>query len=304
MSGKTLRRFYSPLRYPGGKVKVANFMKLVFLENDLLGADYVEPYAGGAAVALSLLFEDYADHVHINDIDRSVYAFWRCVLDDSGALCERIERTPVTTDEWQRQREIQDASNPTLLDLGFSTFFLNRTNRSGIINGGMIGGYNQEGPWKLDARYDKLDLIRRIEKVARFRSRISVTNEDAANLLEYWAAAENTRALAYLDPPYYVKGRGLYQNFYRHEHHVDVSNRVRKLRIPWVVSYDAVPEVLELYDGFQALQYSLNYTAQERYQGSEVMFFAADIDVPDVRSPAGVGVIDIDETQRMIHLPG
>ena len=186
--GFSPRRFPSPLRYPGGKGKVANFMKLLFTENDFVGWDYVEPYAGGASVALALLFEDYAAHVHINDINRSVYAFWRVVLDQPDELCARILDTRVSTAEWRRQRKVQMAVDPAPLDLAFSTFFLNRTNRSGIITGGIIGGQGQDGTWKLDARYNKSDLVRRIQKVARFRGRITLTQLDAFEFLEPWVA--------------------------------------------------------------------------------------------------------------------
>ena len=130
----------SPLRYPGGKGKVANFFKLLFLENDLLGSEYVEPYAGGASVGLSLLFEEYASHIHINDLDQSVYTFWKVVLQRPDDLCGRIAAARLGVREWDRQRQVQSATDPDELDLAFSTLYLNRTNRSGIIGGGIIGG--------------------------------------------------------------------------------------------------------------------------------------------------------------------
>jgi len=146
-------RYYSPLRYPGGKAKVANYVKLVMLQNDLVDVEYVEPYAGGASVALALLFEDYASYVHINDINRGVHAFWDAVLNDADDLCERVMQTALTVEEWLHQREVYRNPESDGLDLGFATFFLNRTNRSGIIaNGGVIGGPDPTGPWGIVPR--------------------------------------------------------------------------------------------------------------------------------------------------------
>ena len=290
--------FPSPLRYPGGKRKVANFVKLLVLENDLTGTEYVEPYAGGSAVALSLLFEGYVEHIHINDIDRSVFAFWTAVLDEPEELCRRIRDTPVDIEEWHRQRSVQTADDPDMRELAFSTFFMNRCNRSGIIAGGVIGGKAQGGAWKLDARYNVTELVRRIEKIARFRHRISLTNLDAYLFLKPWTEDGVTQALIYLDPPYYVKGEGLYQNFYEHSDHVAMARLVRGLRVPWMVSYDAAPEILGMYKKSRALRYSLRYSAADRYSGPEVMFFAKGMVVPEVESPAGITPREVDRVRQ------
>lgn len=281
-------RFPSPLRYPGGKGKIGNFLKLLFTKNRLAGAHYAEPYAGGASVALQLLFEEYAGHIHINDINRSVHAFWKAVLENPDALCSRISSVRISMAEWRRQRDVQLATSPSPLDLAFSTFFLNRTNRSGIIRGGVIGGQDQGGPWKLDARFNRSDLIRRIHRIARYKSRISLTNLDAVDFLRICYPAISSRKIAYLDPPYYVKGSGLYESFYQHDNHVEISELVAGLGGPWIVSYDAAPQILKLYKGHPRTSYGLKYSAADRYSGSEVMFFSSDLLVPKVRSPAGI----------------
>jgi DNA adenine methylase len=136
--------------------------------NGLVGSEYVEPYAGGAAVALSLLFEEYAGHIHINDVNRSVAAFWRAAEHRTDELCERIVRARLDVGAWDRQRQIQRQRSPDELDLVFSTFFMHLTNRSGIINGGIIGGRAQAGTWQIDARWRTDDLVRRIQKIGRF----------------------------------------------------------------------------------------------------------------------------------------
>lgn len=281
------QRFPSPLRYPGGKGKLANYVKLIFLENGLVGREYVEPYAGGASVALALLFEEYASHIHINDLSPSVAAFWRTVLTATEELCDLIARTPVTIEEWERQRAVQLDPNADQTALGFSTFFLNRTSRSGIIGGGIIGGKRQTGKWKIDARFTREDLIRRVRKIARHRNRITVTRHDAATYLET-ELPKIDKPFVYLDPPYYVKGGDLYQDSYKPEDHTAIATLVHKLDIPWMVSYDAVPQIDDLYRPAPRVAYNLSYSAQERYKGKEVMFFDANLILPDVPSPANV----------------
>jgi len=291
--GFSAGRFPSPLRYPGGKGKIANYIKLVLLKNGLLGRDYVEPYAGGAGVALALLFEDFVDHIHINDINPGVYAFWAAALDHTAELVELVETTDVTMDEWHRQREIQAAGDPAgTLELAFSTFFLNRVNRSGIIAGGVIGGKDQAGPWKLDARFNRSDLANRIRKVGRFRSRITLTRSDAAEMLGTWSTPDSPPAFLYLDPPYYVKGEGLYDNFYNHDDHEQIFRLVSALPHPWVVSYDAAPEISQLYATEVGITYGLSYSAQDRYRGSEAMYFSPGLEIPS-GAPTGVTGADV-----------
>jgi DNA adenine methylase len=277
----------SPLRYPGGKGKVANFFKLLFLENDLVGSEYVEPYAGGASVGLALLFEEYASHIHINDVDRSVYVFWKVALEDPDALCSRIASARLSVREWDRQRAVQTASDPDEVDLAFSTFYLNRTNRSGIIGGGIIGGRDQRGRWKIDARWRPDESIARIERIARFSTRITLTGIDTKAYIETHLPTLDAPVL-YLDPPYYGKGKGLYASFYEHEDHEEIATLVTALDCPWVVSYDAEPKIEALYPGVPQLNYGLRYTARESSDGNEVMFFHKDLHIPQAAPPPAV----------------
>jgi len=280
-------QFNTPLRYPGGKGKLTDFIKLVFEQNDLLDGNYVEAYAGGAAIAINLLVHSYASRVYLNDLNSGVHAFWRCVIDQPDDLCKAIRDVKVTMEEWYKQKAIQEnQTNRTPLEVGFSTFFLNRTNRSGIIWGGVIGGKNQEGPWKLDARFTKPDLIRRIEKIALFGSRIRLYNKDAAVFINEVLPTLPQKSLVYLDPPYYEMGVGLYENHYRHDDHVAISKLVKSgLKLPWIVSYDYVPEIMQLYKWARSISYRISYSAQDRYKGAEAMFFSRGLIVPDVKNP-------------------
>jgi DNA adenine methylase len=273
----------SPLRYPGGKAKLANFAHDLIVTNGLSDGHYVEPYAGGASVALSLLINEYISHVHLNDLDRSIFAFWHSVLNDPDVLCQRIKTATLSTTAWKRQRGVQVSSNKSSLSkLGFSTLYLNRTNRSGIINsGGIIGGAAQRGKWKLDARFYKDTLIRRIQAIAAYRDRITLSNLDAATFLERLIPMLPPKTLLYLDPPYYVKGkRRLYANYYEHSDHARIAHLLANCKLPWIVSYDDVKEIRSLYRGHRHLKYRLQYTAHERYEGSEVMFFSHNLALP------------------------
>lgn len=289
--------FPSPLRYPGGKGKVANFMKMVFIANDLTGADYVEPYAGGASVGLSLLFEEYASHIQINDLNEAVFAFWNAIVTSPEELCTRIRSAKLDMTEWERQRSVQNATEPDPLDLAFSTFYLSRTTRSGILRGGVIGGKKQNGPWKLDARFNKADLIGRVQKIARFASRITVSQFDAADLLRQHTMQPSTNTFLYVDPPYYAKGEDLYQNFYTHDDHATIANIIGRVRVPWIVSYDAVPEIAEMYRSHMVIEYGLSYSAQRRYSGHELMFFRDGLKRPEVANPTSVSTADVNRAK-------
>jgi len=272
-------RYKSPFRYPGGKAAVADFVKAIFRANRLLDGVYAEPYAGGASVALALLFEEHASSVYINDIDPAVYAFWHSAINETEELCRRIRDTRVTTAEWHRQRHILQTTTESALDLGFAAFFMNRTNRSGIIaSAGMIGGVNQTGNWKLDARYNAPELSERVARIGRYADRIHVSNLDALVFLRDVASTFPRRTLVYLDPPYYVKGRRrLYANYYEPGDHKAIADSLAKARFHWLVSYDNVPDIRTLYSRYRRVTYELRYTAAERQSGAEVMFFSPDL---------------------------
>jgi DNA adenine methylase len=277
--------FYTPLRYPGGKGKLANFIKLVFKQNNLNGVEYAEPYGGGAAIALSLLFEGYVDHIHINDLSKPIYSFWYSALYQTDELCALINETKISVQEWGRQRDIlRNANQVSLLELGFSTFFLNRTNRSGIITGGVIGGKKQNGKYKINARFTKNTLISRIRRIASFQHQISIYNKDAVEFIKNDVCRLSKKSLVFLDPPYFVKGRDLYENFYKLENHKDIARIVSRMNQNWIVTYDNVPEILKLYSKYRHIKYKLSYSATDRYHGSEVMFLCNRLAIPKVKT--------------------
>ncbi len=283
--------FVSPLRYPGGKGKLANYIKLVLRYNDLLDGHYVEPYAGGSAVAISLLFSEHVSKIHINDISRPIFAFWYSVLYLTDDLCKLIQDTDVNIKEWHKQKEIQNNLNDvSLLTLGFSTFFLNRTNRSGIIKGGVIGGKNQKGTYKLDARFNKKELIKRVEKIARYKDRISLYNEDAELFVTTKLNQLPKKTFIYFDPPYFTKGKGLYEDYYKHQDHIKISRILTLLGRKWIITYDNTEEIRDIYLGYRFITYSLNYSTAIHRTGEEIMFFSENLIIPPINSPANISL--------------
>jgi DNA adenine methylase len=282
----------TPLRYPGGKGQLANFIKLLIKKNELVNGCYAEVYAGGAAVAMSLLVEGYVSQVVINDIDPALYSFWVAVLNQPDELSKLINDTPVNIFEWNRQKAIQaDQVNHSLLELAFSTFFLNRTNRSGILKGGVIGGKDQSGIWKLDARYNKTGLISRIHRIAEYAYKIRVLNLDAAKFIKTVIPKLPRNTFVFLDPPYYVKGKGLYEHHYIHKDHVRIAKLVKThVRRPWLISYDDTTEVRQLYSGYRQQSYKLSYSAQDRYKGAEILIYSNRLAIPYVSSPLKISV--------------
>ncbi|WP_218419002.1 DNA adenine methylase [Alteromonas lipotrueae] len=266
--------YNSPLRYPGGKTKLVAYVLETLEINELVGGTYIEPFAGGAGIAWYLLLNEKVKHVCINDINPSIYSFWYCVLYNTQELKQRIINTPVTIDEWFKQKQVQECQDSSILDLGFSTFFLNRTNRSGIIKGGVMGGKNQEGRYKLDCRYNKDKLIEQIENIAKLSDRVTLTRKDAREFLIRDIQKIEEKCLINIDPPYYVKGKGLYQNFFEHLDHCELSDVIRTLNRPWIVTYDNAPEINEIYGDLKPSSFDLTYTAQVKRRGCEVIIYS------------------------------
>jgi DNA adenine methylase len=254
----------------------------------LLGVSYAEPYAGGAGLALRLLFEEYVDQIYINDLDKSIYAFWIAVTERPNDFCDWIADVSVSVESWCYYKEVQrDVSSADLFELAKSTFFLNRTNISGVIKGGIIGGIEQKGKYKIDARFNKDDLIGRIQKTARFKKRISVSNLDGLAFTKKMDKKKHD-VFIYLDPPYYVKGADLYMNFYSRNDHRKLARYIQKINRTWMVSYDNHEFILNLYAEKNKLVYNLSQSASNRV-GNEILIFSDEVrfrdSITSLRSP-------------------
>jgi len=275
-------KFYSPLRYPGGKNKLSKFVAKVCEKNDING-HYIEPYAGGASVALYLLINGYVREVTINDLDYAIYAFWHSILNETDRFCDKIRKTNITVDNWKKFKEIHDDKNKeTLFELGFATFFLNRTNYSGVINGGIIGGFEQGGNYKIDCRFNKEKLINRIRLISKYKNSINLCNLDALELIDkIQSDNEGKNTIFYFDPPYYLKGPSLYMNHYEHSDHEEVSKKIQKIKnIRWIVSYDDTREIRNLYSKSNNKKYILSHTAYKVRVGKEILFSSTNLTMP------------------------
>lgn len=285
----------SPLRYPGGKSSFAPTLVDVIEANALFDGHYAEPYAGGGGLALAMLFRAYVRHIHINDIDPSIASFWRAVLNHHQDFIKLIEKTPVTITEWEHQKRIHLAQNTDdTLRLGFATFFLNRTNRSGIIkNAGPIGGRNQNGNYTLGCRYNKAALIAKIERLAYYKDRIHLHDLDALDFLDYVEADLPQQTIAYIDPPYFNKGAGLYTSYYEPHDHVAVADRVLALSKPWLATYDRVEEIQQLYASQQQYALYLNYSLQAKRKGEGILIAS-----PGLRIPAPLALLSMSSNRE------
>jgi DNA adenine methylase len=276
--------YHSPLRYPGGKAILYPLLRDLVELNLGKSRIYAEPYAGGCGAALELLFNGVVEEVMLNDADPHIHSFWQAVLNDTNWLVDRIDRVRVSMPEWKRQRRIYDNhKNHDLREVAFSTFFLNRCNRGGILpKAGPIGGFDQTGNYLINARFHKEHLIERILSIAEKREQITFENLDASDFIrDRLAQFRNTRLLMYIDPPYYVQGEGLYLNHYTPKDHTDIARLLRSRRHRnWVLSYDNEQPILDLYHDMNTLYFDLQYSLQNVAVAKEIMVFSDSLEVP------------------------
>ncbi|MBT0360460.1 DNA adenine methylase [Morganella morganii] len=270
---------YSPLRYPGGKASISEMISSIIAHNNLSSFSYAEPYAGGAGLALSLLFSNKVNDIYLNDIDRSIWSFWYTILTNSKDFIEKIISTDVTINEWYKQKDIQyNKEQADVFDLAFSTFFLNRTNRSGIIlKAGVIGGLSQSGKYKIDCRFNKENLIKRINKIVEMRDKIHIYNMDA---IDFMKKIKGKQVFLSIDPPYYEKGSSLYTNFYQENDHFILSKHIAELENPWLLTYDYNREIYDLYKDKKCFSFDLNYSAAHKRVGKELLIISDRISLP------------------------
>jgi DNA adenine methylase len=275
-------RYRTPLRYPGGKQRLTPFVAEILRENETLRGNYVEPYAGGAGVAMELLLDKQVDHVYLNDSSLHIYAFWNAVLTNPDGFCRRIARATLSIESWKRHRDVVRAPDQHDLEaVGFSTFYLNRCNRSGVLTAGVIGGQAQTGKWRIDARFPRNELIKRIEVIAAKRSRITLSNLDAEAFMRERVNTLPPATLVYCDPPYYERASRLYLNTYQPADHQRLARTIQtELKRPWIASYDGHPWVEKLYRSRRRFRYSLQYSAIRAYEGTEVFIFADQVAIP------------------------
>ena len=272
----SVNNFDSPLRYPGGKASIAPFVSQTIKINNLTGCSYFEPFAGGAGAALSLLREGVVSELHLNDLDPHIASFWRAVLEEPKRFADRIQTIPLTVEEWRKQWQVcQAGDDGNYFELGFATFYLNRCNRSGIVLGAApIGGYAQAGTWKMDARFYRETLAKRILAIGSRRDQIHITNMDTLDFLVKYLPRGRCSELAfvYLDPPYFANGNRLYMNSYTDQDHRELAWHMETRNdLSWVMSYDDSDFIKGLYSKCNISYLSLKYSLQTRRKAQELL---------------------------------
>lgn len=280
----------SPLRYPGGKARLGPWLAWSMRQNGLRSPVFAEAYCGGAGAAVYLLTNNYVSRIELNDLDPAVAAFWRSAVYRSREMARMVEAAAVNLEERERQREI--LKNPDRhgdLDLGFAALFLNRVNHSGIIRSGPIGGKTQKGRYRLDVRFARSELVRRILSLGGMADRIGIHERDALDFLENEVPAFGPERLVFLDPPYFHKSKRLYRHLYGMEDHRQVATAVRALACPWVVTYDHCREIECLYEGLNTHDYSLtSHAGSGRLKISEILIYG-NLMLPCPPQPIKVG---------------
>ncbi len=265
---------YSPLRYPGGKAKIFEQVKNIIKSNFAESPVYVEAFAGGSSLALKLLLKEIVSEIHINDLDDSIYAFWYSIKNHKDELISKINDAELTIDEWKMQKSIYTSTEDiSLLDRGFATFYLNRTNRSGVLASGPIGGYSQTGNYKIDCRFNKTNLIALIEKIYLKIDYIHIYNEDAKTFI---SNIDNLyqNAFIYLDPPYVNQGPNLYLNHFNDDDHKELKIAVSNLINKWLVTYDNVELIKEIYSDYRSDLFEIKYSMAIKRTENEIAIYS------------------------------
>lgn len=275
----------SPLRYPGGKLRFYNYVNNIINENSYGGCTYIEPFAGGCGLALKLLFNNDVKRIVINDLDRAIYGFWHFVLNDTDELISKIRSIDITIEEREIQKLIYSNPDLDLHSLGFSAFFLNRVNHSGVIKGGPIGGKKQNGTFKLNARFNKERLIDNIKNIRTFKEKIFLSNFDATEMLTNGYLHQFKRTFINFDPPYVVKGSQLYKNSFQTEDHIALSKVISRVSRKWIVTYDKCDLVMDLYKDFPHRTLPVSYSAGNTKKSEEYIFFNHNVVIPDSKHP-------------------
>lgn len=251
------------------------------MQNHDTQCTYIEPFAGGASIALQLLINGDVHQIVINDVDKAIYSFWRAIVESPEELIDKIIQTPITIDEWHRQKNVYLNSKNFSIDYAFATLFLNRTNRSGILSAGPIGGYSQTGDYKIDCRFKKDAIINKISQISTYKKNIKVYNKDIRSFIKNYLPQYDKNGFVYFDPPYFCKGNRLYQNFFSPEDHAILANLIsNQVNCNWVLTYDSVPEIKEMYNAYISKEFFISYSLANKGKGREILFFKNEDCIP------------------------
>lgn len=298
LSKKSVRKLFgvhdipratSPFRYPGGKDKLTSFLAIFLMHNKLKGARFIEPFCGGAGASLSLLLGGYVKEIHLNDKNYALFCFWEQLLNNTDNLLDMVYQNVPCIEDWHKQKEIYQASisshdKYSKLEFGFSVFYLNRANRSGVLSAGPIGGLDQSGKYKIDCRYTVSTLIKKLEKIASMRDSIFVYNEHCIDFLKKFDDRTHfDNDFVYLDPPYVKEGRNIYsKNFcFSDAQHRELKDYIAGYSNRWLISYDDHPLVHDLYSKHGTRAVEISYVMNQAKVGKELMIADSRLRMPE-----------------------
>lgn len=279
-------RTYSPLRYPGGKTQLSKFLIELLEYNNLDDIVYAEPFSGGFGAGLELLFSRKVRKVLINDFDIAIYSIWYAIFNETDRFIQEVLTIEITIEEWKKQKEVYESlktSEEYSFELAFATYFLNRTNVSGIITGGPIGGINQEGKYKLDCRFNKINLAEKLREISKWKEKIELSNLEANDFIEKVLLKYSPKEIfIFFDPPYYEQGKNLYTNFFEHDDHVQLKQKIDELKYYyWILTYDYHEEISDIYLDYNQYLYKINYSANKVRKANELLIHS---DLTSVKS--------------------
>lgn len=270
----------TPFRYPGSKSSFASTVKSYVLHNDLQGCKIIEPYAGSAAVTLALVSEEICSSAVLGERDPLMFSFWKVALQQPDALINKIREADVSLERWHELRPLLECETPEedrLVEMAFAALFFNRTNFSGVLHTGPIGGQDQSSAYKIDCRFNREDLIARVREIAKLGDRINVVFGDAVDLIK-----ENKRRVTpffYIDPPYFVQGRKLYRHHYKLRDHVALSKSLGSVKFNWMLSYDNHDVIRSLYGEFKQVEKKFQYSTRVSKNEDELLI--TNMEIPD-----------------------
>jgi len=281
---------YSPLRYPGSKRKLFNYLKRVLAHNNLEPQILVEPFVGGGSISLNFLSLNKKNKVVIGDSDELVYSFWKTLFTEPAYLINFVRKVKVNLKTFEKYRHIAShTSEFSRKRLAAACLFLNRTSFSGILNdsAGPIGGREQKSIYKIDCRFGRKNLIRKIRTISAFKNRVVVlphTWEETLNYVDGKDEYKNANLLFYFDPPFYKKADQLYRHYFDDANHKDLRDKLMSIKQPWILSYDREKEIQNLYSTFTRINVSMPYSINSPAKRLEKELIITPLKLPKIRS--------------------
>lgn len=261
----------SPLRYPGGKAFLCEYVEEFLRVNSLAPEVFVEPFAGGGSIGLHLLGKGLVKKIGLSDKDPLVAGFWRTVFHDGPWLRDKVRKAKVTLTEWEKQHEAKPKSHR---DNAWKCLFLNRTSFSGILSrrAGPLGGKAQKSAYGVDCRFYRETVVQRLTELWDARGHVARVGQADWRETVAWAVKQSNgrqAALVYLDPPFFHKAVRLYNHVFDAADHEEVVKKLAQLKMPWLLSYDDCPEVVKLFKryGLKYRRTAVRYTSSAQHSG-------------------------------------